>query len=98
MEWIIGILVVIFVVKFFTKDRYIIVADIKTYDGVAAKLRQMGKYHAIHYKDIKKLKQYCKRHNIQVMILDPNDPYFGESEDRAVIAIDDLPNEPYREF
>lgn len=97
MEWVIGILILIFIIKFFTKDRYIIVVDIKKYEGVAAKLRQIGKYHAIHYTDIKKLKQYCKKHKIQVMILDPNDHYFGKSEDRAVIATDDMPNEPYNE-
>lgn len=98
MEWVIGILIIIFAIKFFTKDKYIIVVDIRAYDGVAAKLRQIGKYNAIHYNDIKKLKQYCKKHNIQVMILDPNDTYFGETEDRAIISIDNLPNEPYREF
>lgn len=93
MEWIIGILIVIFVIKFFTKDKYIIVADLSAYHGVSAKLRQLNKYHVIYYYDIKKLKEYCKKHNIQVMICESN-----KSENRAVIVTDKIPKEFYEEY
>lgn len=94
MEWIIGIIILIFAIKYFRKDRYFTVVDIKDYDRVSAELMRMGQYEAIHFTDINKLKKYCKKYNINVMILKNRERW---NENNAVIATNDMPNEVYEE-